>query len=290
MIRILTDSTSDFPALEAEKLGVAVVPLQVNFGDEHYRDGIDLTAELFYEKLAAAEKLPTTSQPSPALFLTHFEMAKRAGDTVICILLSAGLSGTCQSAQIAKEEAEYDDIYIVDSKNATLAASLLVRRALQHAAEGMSAAQIVADLEHAREHLHLMAVVDDLKYLRKGGRLSGAAAIAGGLLGIKPVVAINYGEKKAEGHDGKIGLAGKARGMPGAYVAIFKLIEAVGGIDENWPIVVGYTGKRGGVEPFVRYVTQNLHLQKPLVCPIGAVIGTHAGPGACGIAFFDAEA
>lgn len=289
MIRILTDSTADIFPVQAAELDVTVVPLQVNFGDDHYRDGIDLLPEAFYEKLTASDKLPTTSQPSPELFLAHFEAAKRNGDSIICITISSGLSGTFQSAQIAKGEADYDGIYLVDSKNATLAEGLLVKRALQRVAEGFSAEEIVADLEQAREHLHLYAVVDDLTYLRKGGRLSSAAAFAGGLLGIKPVVALNHGERKPEGHSGALGLAGKARGLPGAYTAIFKMIDAMGGIDESWPVVVGYTGHRGGVEPFVRFVTQNLHLQKPVLNPIGAVIGTHAGPGACGIAFFDAE-
>ena len=118
MIRILTDSTADFSMADAAALGVAVVPLTVSFGDAHYQDGIDLPLERFYDMLAAADKLPTTSQPSPELFLSHFLAAKAAGDTVICVLLSAALSGTCQSAEIAKEEAEYDNIYIVDSRSA----------------------------------------------------------------------------------------------------------------------------------------------------------------------------
>ena len=132
-------------------------------------------------------------------------------------------------------------------------------------------------LEQARENLHLFALVDTLKYLHKGGRLPTAAAIAGGLLGIKPVIGLQ---------NEKLGMADKARGLPGAYVAIFKQIDKVGGIDEEWPVCVGYTGKKQGVEPFMRYVTNNLHLQKPLLFPIGPVIGTHAGPGACGIAVF----
>ena len=277
MIRILTDSTADFPASEAAALGLRVVPLQVNFGDEHYRDGIDLTPEAFFEMLEQASKLPTTSQPSPELFLNEFEDAKAAGDEVICVLLAGFLSGTVQSAQIAKAEAEYDGIYIVDSKTATLAEQLLVRRAIQRVQQGFTAPEIVADLEQARENLHLFALVDTLKYLPKGGRLPTAAAIAGGLLGIKPVIGLQ---------NEKLGMADKARGLPGAYVAIFKQIDKVGGIDEEWPICVGYTGKKQGVEPFMRYVTNNLHLQKPLLFPIGPVIGTHSGPGACGIAFF----
>ncbi|MEG1153079.1 MAG: DegV family protein [Ruthenibacterium sp.] len=280
MIRILTDSTADISVVEAKELGVSVVPLQVNFGDEHFQDGIDLSMERFYDMLAVAEKLPTTSQPSPDLFLAHFNEAKAAGDTLICILLSAALSGTCQSAEIAKKEAEYDNIYIIDSKSASLGLDLMIRRALHDVQTGMNAAEIVIDLEAAREDLRLYAVPDTLKYLQKGGRLSAATAFAGGLLGIKPVLAVV---------DGKLAMADKARGLPGAYVAIFKLIDKAGGIDENWPVNIGYTGKRHGVEPFTRYVMNNLHLQQPHVAPIGTVIGTHGGPGACAIAFFAKE-
>ena len=159
---------------------------------------------------------------------------------------------------------------------ATLAEQLLVRRAIQRVQQGFTAPEIVADLEQARENLHLFALVDTLKYLHKGGRLPTAAAIAGGLLGIKPVIGLQ---------NEKLGMADKARGLPGAYVAIFKQIDKVGGIDEEWPVCVGYTGKKQGVEPFMRYVTNNLHLQKPLLFPIGPVIGTHAGPGAMGITY-----
>lgn len=281
MVRILTDSTADLTHEDAAELGVIVVPLTLNFGEKHYLDGIDLSPEEFFEQLESAEKLPTTSQPTPEAFLKEFEAARDAGDEMVCVLLSSALSGTYQSAAIAREEADYDGIYLVDSKNVTLAAQLLVRRAVDLARSGMSAAEIAEDLEKARERVHLFALVDTLKYLHKGGRLSGAAAIAGGLLGIKPVIGINA--------EGKLALTDKARGLPGAYVAIFKQIGKVGGIDEHYPVMLGYTGRRAAVEPFIRYITQNLHLNKPVLRIIGSVVGTHAGPGACGIAFFSKE-
>ena len=277
MIRILTDSTVDLLPEDVSALGVRVVPLAVHFGDEHYEDGVDLGHEQFYEMLEQSHKLPTTSQPSPERFITEFERARDDGDDLICILLSSTLSGTFQSAQIAAEEVGYDRIFLVDSHTVSLAAQLLVRRAAARVTEGWSAEDIVDDLVSAREHLHIFAIVDTLKYLHKGGRLPTAAAIAGGLLGIKPVIGVQ---------NGKVGLADKARGLPGAYVAIFKQIQKAGGVDETWPVMVGYTGKRHGVEPFMRYATQNLGLNEPLVRPIGAVVGTHAGPGAAGIAFF----
>ena len=125
--------------------------------------------------------------------------------------------------------------------------------------------------------VRLVAVVDDLKYFRKGGRLTGAQALAGSLLGVKPVVAVR---------DGKVGLAGKARGMPGAYVALFKLMDSEGGLDETMPYMIGYTAHRKAAEPIHRYLTQNLGLEAPLCRHIGTALGTHAGPGAAGVAFF----
>lgn len=284
MIRILTDSTADFSAAQQQELGVHVVPLNVNFGpDEVYRDGIDLDAEEFYERLSQADHLPTTSQPSPDAFLQEFEAARDAGDDVVAILLSSKLSGTVQSAELARGLCEGwgDHIYIVDSLTATLALQLLCRHALELRAAGSTAADIATAVEEDRHFVRLYAVVDTLKYLQKGGRLPKAAAVAGTLLGIKPVVTVR---------EGKIAVAGKARGLAGAYVNIFKLItDEAGGMDSSRPAMLGYTGHANTVKPFQKYIGDQLHLPAPLVSPIGTVIGTHAGPGACGIAYCAAQ-
>ena len=126
--------------------------------------------------------------------------------------------------------------------------------------------------------LHLVAAIDDLKYLRKGGRLPAAVAVAGGMLGIKPLITIK---------DGKVAMAGKARGLPGAYVALFKKIEELGGISPDFAAVAGYSSSLREVQPIENYFRENLHMSEPLVRQIGCVIGTHAGPGAFGLAFFD---
>lgn len=278
MIRILTDSTADILPHEAARLGVELVPLLVTFEDGlSYRDGLDLTPDEFYAKLEACHDLPTTSQPSPGLFLEHFEAAKEAGDDVIAILLSGKLSGTCQSAQIAAESCDYDRIHIVDSLNATLGLQLLVRLALSLRSEGRSTEEIVDILEAEKHNVRILAVVNDLKYFRKGGRLTGAEAFAGSVLGIKPIVHIQ---------DGKVGLAGKARGLPGAYVQLFKMIEQEGGLDSSRQILMGYTAHRKAADPIHRYLTVNLGLKEPDCKHIGTVVGTHVGPGAAGVAFF----
>ena len=279
MIRILTDSASDILPAEAEQLGVTVIPLNVTLEDGTVlRDGVDMTPSAYYEILAGCRKLPTTSQPSPELFENFFLEAAAAGDEVIGIFLSHALSGTYQCAKLAADMANVDNVLFVDSGHVCLSEALLVRLAVQLRDSGKTAGQIAAMLEHAKEHLHLVAAIDDLKYLRKGGRLPAAVAVAGGMLGIKPLITIQ---------DGKVAMAGKARGLPGAYVALFKKVEEMGGINPAFQALAGYTVSPREVTPIQTYLRDNLQQEDLLVRQIGCVIGTHAGPGAFGIAFFD---
>ena len=279
MIRILTDSASDILPAEAEQLGVTVIPLNVTLEDGTVlRDGVDMTPSAYYEILAGCRKLPTTSQPSPELFETFFLEAAAAGDEVIGIFLSHALSGTYQCAKLAADMANVDNVLFVDSGHVCLSEALLVRLAVQLRDSGKTAGQIAAILEHAKEHLHLVAAIDDLKYLRKGGRLPAAVAVAGGMLGIKPLITIQ---------DGRVAMAGKARGLPGAYVTLFKKVEEMGGINPAFPALAGYTVSPREVAPIQTYLRDNLQQEDLLVRQIGCVIGTHAGPGAFGIAFFD---
>ena len=279
MIRILTDSASDILPAEAEQLGVTVIPLNVTLEDGTIlRDGVDMIPSAYYEILAGCRKLPTTSQPSPELFENFFLEAAAAGDEVIGIFLSHALSGTYQCAKLAADMANVDNVLFVDSGHVCLSEALLVRLAVQLRDSGKTAGQIAAILEHAKEHLHLVAAIDDLKYLRKGGRLPAAVAVAGGMLGIKPLITIQ---------DGKVAMAGKARGLPGAYVALFKKVEEMGGINPAFPAMAGYTVSPREVAPIQTYLRDNLQQEDLLVRQIGCVIGTHAGPGAFGIAFFD---
>ena len=279
MIRILTDSASDILPAEAEQLGVTVIPLNVTLEDGTVlRDGVDMTPSAYYEILAGCRKLPTTSQPSPELFENFFLEAASAGDEVIGIFLSHALSGTYQCAKLAADMANVDNVLFVDSGHVCLSEALLVRLAVQLRDSGKTAGQIAAILEHAKEHLHLVAAIDDLKYLRKGGRLPAAVAVAGGMLGIKPLITIQ---------DGKVAMAGKARGLPGAYVALFKKVEEMGGINPAFPALAGYTVSPREVTPIQTYLRDNLQQEDLLIRQIGCVIGTHAGPGAFGIAFFD---
>ena len=183
MIRILTDSASDILPAEAEQLGVTVIPLNVTLEDGSIlRDGIDMTPTEYYAHLASCRKLPTTSQPSPELFEKFYLEAVAAGDEVLGIFLSHELSGTWQCAKLAADLANVDNVLFVDSATVCLGESLLVRLAVQLRDAGKTLVQIATDLEHAKEHLHLVAAIDDLKYLRKGGRLPAAVAVAAGAI------------------------------------------------------------------------------------------------------------
>ena len=274
-VRIIVDSTADLSQACAER--VKAVPLTVHFGDEEYLDGVTITAEQFYKKLLTAKDLPTTSQATPFAFSEAFEEAVEAGDDVVAIIASSALTGTYQSAVIAASEFE-GRVFVVDSLQIALSSGIMVKYALQLVDQGMSAEAIAEELNRIRGKVHLMAVVDTLEYLQRGGRVSRAVAIAGGLLSIKPIIATSP--------EGKIEVIGKARGNKQANAMMNKKAQELN-IDFTKPVMVGFTG------------TEDTLLQKYLVesenffsgngfdrSIVGAVVGTHAGPNAVALAFF----
>lgn len=277
MIHIITDSTSDITQAQAAREDMIVVPLHNLFGEEEFLDGVTISTEEFYHRLVATEELPTTSQPSPEEFLTHFECCKEEGSSAVVITISSKLSGTFQSARIAKDMCEYDEIYLVDGNTATLGLNVLVEYAKKLRGQGLSAKEIADELESKKDKVRVFALVDTLKYLKKGGRLSASAALAGTLLNIKPVIEVK---------DGVVEVAAKARGLNGAYKKVMELVEEAQGIDREFPFCIGYTGDVAGTENFETYVKESLKEQDLVKVAIGSTIGVHAGPGACGIAFF----
>lgn len=276
-IRFICDSTCDYTQQQAEELAITLVPLKVLFGEEEYYDGVDIKPEAFYEKLESSEELPTTSQPSPEAFLQYFREAKEAGDDVICILLASRLSGTCQSALVAKDIVEYDRIYIVDSMQATLGTQLLIERAFALQKEGKNAEQIVGALEEDKKKVCIYLIVDTLLYLQKGGRLSAAGMAVGSALNLKPVLAVRYGEVK---------VAGLARGQKGAWDKLFKAMEKEGGMNEAMGYNLGFTGKKECLDDFARFVKGRLGSGYKKTVAVGSVIGVHVGPGANALAVF----
>ena len=282
MIRILTDSASDILPAEAEQLGVTVIPLNVTLEDGTVlRDGVDMTPSAYYEILAGCRKLPTTSQPSPELFENFFLEAAAAGDEVIGIFLSHALSGTYQCARLAAESCDFEDVFFVDSRTASQGEGILIREALRlRDEEHLPAHAIVAELEQLKQRIRILAVVDSLKHLHKGGRLPAAVALVGGALGVKPVLSVV---------DGQIKLADTARGRPGAFVAMFKNIEKMGGVDPRYGYALLYSDEKGVLAPLHHYMHENLHMTGGRVARLGPVIASHAGPGCAGLVFVTKE-
>lgn len=276
MIKIVTDSTSDIDLTVATKQQIEVVPLKVIIDGKEYKDRIDLKPEQFYQLLEDSDVLPTTSQPSPQDFLNVFEKAKDNQDQVIVITLSSCLSGTYQSACIAKDLVEYDDIYIIDSLNATHGLKLLVHKAISLRDSGLDIQEIVNELENYKLRICIFGAVDTLEYFYKGGRLSKTTATVGTMLKLKPVVGLK---------EGVLDLFGKARGTSKATLKMIELIHETGDIDLNEPISIGYTGSEDGLDKFENTLREEFGFQDVLHGDVGPVIGTHAGPGAKLIAY-----
>ena len=275
-IKFITDSASD---IEQGRDGVTVLPLHIRFGEEEYEDGVTISHKEFYEKLIESDTLPTTSLISPGIFEECYEEAVSDGSSVIVITLSCKLSGTYQSACIAAEDYK-GKVFVIDSCNATIGEQLLVERGLQLKAEGLAAEEIVRQLEFEKEQIHTMGVLDTLEYLKKGGRISSAAAFLGGALAIKPVVAVK---------DGLIVMLGKARGSKNGNNFLISEIDKAGGVDFKRPYRLGYTGL--GDEFLQKYIHDSEHIWKEHadelpISTLGATVGTHVGPGAVAVAFF----
>lgn len=276
-IRIITDSASEF--VRPFPANLTVLPLVIHFGAEEYRDGVDIDHKTFYEKLVTGKELPSTSLIPPAEFAAAYAEAKRAGETVIAIILSSVLSGTYQSAMLAA--ADFDNVYVVDSMTATLGEQILVKYALQLVEQGMGAKEIAAELERAKNTITVMGMPETLEFLHRGGRVSKTVAVLGGVLSIKPVLKVV---------DGAVALIGKARGSRNGNNYLIQEVKKTG-VDFTKPLCLGYTGTSDAL--LQRYIEDSRILWEGNVDPlpittVGATIGTHLGPGAILLAFFNA--
>lgn len=279
-IHIITDSASDIKASERENL--TVIPMTITFGETEYQDGVTLNHTQFYEMLIESDTLPVTSQIPPFLFEEAMKKAVAQGDEVITITLSGKLSGTWQSAMIAAENFP-GSVYVVDSENVTVGEHILVDYAFCLIEQGVGAAEIAEQLNLLKKRIRLVALLDTLEYLKKGGRISSAAALAGSILSIKPVIAIQ---------DGEVAILGKARGSKQANNLIVEQIHAAGGIDFSMPYFLGYTGLSQDL--IQKYIKDNAALWESEtdclpVDSVGGTIGTHTGPGAIAVAFVAKE-
>jgi len=271
---IVTDSTSDIPEELVSKYDIHVVPLRLMFGEETFQDGVDISAEVFYKRLVQSEQLPTTSQASPADYMQVYEniMTQHPGSPIISLHISSGLSGTYQSAVLAKSLMEDPpEITVVDSKSASYGFGLLVVHAARLAAEGQSVDEILSSVEQMRQQRKLYFLVDTLEYLQKGGRIGKAAAIIGNLLNIKPILSID--------EEGIIYAVEKVRGRKKAIARMIERFqEDLGGI-QNINVAVGHTADPASADPVLEELSRHYSLGEVVLTNVGPVVGTHVGPG-----------
>ena len=276
-VRIVTDTSAEYTVQEGRELQVSVVPMALTYGEESFLVGCEISKETFYHRLLEKKEIPVTSQPSPEQFLQEFEQAKAAGDSVVAILVSGALSGTLQSAVLAKQICGYEQIYIVDSRNASAGQKILVEAARKMADEGRNASEIVGELEKLKKKIRVIAVVDTLEYLYKGGRLTRAEAGLGTLANIKPLITIN--------EEGKVVVTSKCIGRK---KACHQLAEAVLKMEMDWdyPVYYLFTADQENCENFKQELEKRMEQKgRGETLELGPTIGTHIGGGAFGIAF-----
>ena len=280
MVRLIIDSASDILVNEAKEFGMIRLPMKVLFGDKEYQDGVDISHREFYEKLIESDEMPTTCQVPPAEFEEAYREVVENEDTAVVITVSSKVSGTYQSAMIAAQEFP-GKIFVVDSENVCIGQRILSLRAMELLKEGLSAEELVDRLLVEKKRVRVLALLDTLEYLRKGGRVSAASAMVGGVLSIKPALAVEEGEVR---------VVGKARGSKKANNLLRELVQKCGGIDFDKPLALAYSGLSD--ELLKKYIADSAELwegqtDKMPICTIGSAIGTHAGPGAIAVAFFE---
>jgi DegV family protein with EDD domain len=275
IIRIVTDSTSDIPLELREALGIEMVPLKVHFGEETYLDSITMDSATFYRKLSQASKLPTTSQPSPVDFLDVYSRLSSEPDTrILSIHLAAALSGTYQSANLAKSMLEDKaDISLMDSRTASFGIGMLAVSAAKQAREGRSMEEILRHLEEQRSQMSLYFLVDTLEYLHKGGRIGKASAVLGSLLNIKPILSIDPG--------GEVYSVDKVRGSKRAMARIVELLKEKH--SGSVRVAVAHADCLSIAEELSARIREHFDVSELTYTTIGPVIGAHVGGGTIGV-------
>lgn len=275
-IKILTDSVADIPNEIVVSLDIEVLPLTVNFEDGSYKDGVEITREEFYKKLSMVKKIPTTSQVTPGEFINVFQSLTSSGDEVIAILLSSKLSGTYSSAVTAKEHLKNDRITVIDSKYVAFAEGLMVIEAARMAKKGCSKSEIIDRVAYMRENLECKFIIDDIEYLKKGGRLTTGQALIGKLLNIKPILTME---------EGRLVFHDKVRGKKKAIKWILDLISENNYNLEEKTVGLFHSDCHEFLIDLQKELNSNFKVKEIIESNVGAVVGSHAGPGCIAIAF-----
>lgn len=274
MVKIMLDSASDGKNIHPHHY---YIPITVDIGGQVYKDSCNLQPEEFYELLATSEEFPKTAQPSPEEYIPIFEEAKEHGDEIVYLCVSGSLSGTLQSANIAKGIVDYDGIHIVDTRTASHVIGMLAQYADKLVKEGLDAAQITEKVLALRDRQVIFAGLQTLEYLHKGGRLSRTSAAIGTVANIKPIITITK--------DGKVESCAKAIGVKRAIQTIVKQVESHQ-IDTQFDIWSLYSADAENCQALEAAMAD---IGYPVTgrMQIGPTIGAHTGPGVYGILFVE---
>lgn len=276
-IKLITDSTCDLNPVLLTELDIQFAPLKVLFNDKEYVDKIDLTNPEFYSLMKQSKELPTTSQVNPGEFYDLFSQALQEGNKVIGLFLSSELSGTYNSAVIAKEMVGSEDIYLIDSRTTSFALGMMVHKLKQKIDSGANIEELLVFAQDMIDHNQLYGMLDTLDNLKKGGRLSSGTAMIGKMLNLKPIIEVQ---------DGKVNMAEKARGSKkGLAWMIDQVAQSYpeGKIEE---IGIAHANDLEKLADLKRLLLERFQIGKIYEIEIGSVVGTHTGEGAVGVTFY----
>ena len=279
MLKIISDTTTGLPKAVAERYGIDLVSQVVMFDAETLRDGIDITNDVFLQRLKTSKRFPTTSQPPVGDFVDAFKPLLDAGHEILCITVSSQLSGTYNSAETAKKELGSDRITLVDSKTVAAAEALLVLEAVRMAREGKSASEIASRLDALIPRTTLDFVLDTLEYLVKGGRAKRIQGIIGTMLQLKPVLSIRNGT-------GQIEALERIRTKSKALARLRDIVDEALQGKTKFQLAVTHTGLHAEAEALGQELRGKYGLSECMVIEMPPAVAAHAGPGALGAAYF----
>lgn len=270
--KIVTDSTADLPSELAKKLGITVVPLNVQFGEDTFLDGIDMHPDEFFQRLATEKQLPTTSQPSPGKFIEAYKPLVDAGHDIISIHVSDKLSGTLNSARQAKEQFKNARIELIDSEQVTLSLGLIVLAASAEVKKGAKFDAVIEEAKNAAAKVKVLGLLDTIEYLKKGGRIGKVKGFVGSILKVRPIITAV---------DGLVHSATSVRSRSAGLQYMLTIAE------EHAPLAragVLYSTTPEEAEELVEKIRPLVSDGEVVLTRVGPVIGTHAGPGVIGLA------
>ncbi len=273
-IALVTDSTADLTPEAQKQLGVHVIPLKFLFGEQEYIDG-EMTSEQFYARMQQEEDLPKTSQPSPDDFVELYSRLLQEYQEVISIHISSGLSGTLNSARLAKEKIK-GKIHIIDSKTISLGVSVILAETAKYIKEGLESSAIIEKLFELRSNVETLFTVNTLEYLQKGGRIGKVQGIMGSLLNIKPIVRV--------GDDGVYHTYGKVRSQEKALKSIVQAFQEMAKGRNVARFVVAHGAALQAGTMLKDALEQAFHMPVFMFTQVSPVIGVHTGPGTIGAA------